>query len=109
MGGVLRGRLCTAHTRFCTAHTHVHASSGSVVRAGETAPTKTCLNAQDALPVHLQVSGSRNRAFFEQCGFRYSMLCSTRICVLATACGCVAGVCVVLAHAWYMFASSACS
>eukprot|EP00802_Teleaulax_amphioxeia_P018169 Tamp_18351.p1 GENE.Tamp_18351~~Tamp_18351.p1 ORF type:complete len:307 (-),score=66.29 Tamp_18351:79-999(-) len=25
---------------------------------------------QDALPVHLQVCGSRNRAFFEQCGFR---------------------------------------
>jgi len=25
---------------------------------------------QDALPVHLEVSGSRNRAFFEQCGFR---------------------------------------
>lgn len=25
---------------------------------------------QDAYPVHLEVSGSRNRAYFEQCGFR---------------------------------------
>jgi len=25
---------------------------------------------QDALPVHIEVSGSRNRAYFEQCGFR---------------------------------------
>ena len=25
---------------------------------------------QDAIPVHLEVSGSRNKAYFEQCGFR---------------------------------------